>query len=219
MAVREGLLVLLAEQPRHGYELKTEFERRTGTLWRLNTGQVYTTLDRLQRDGLVEPASADEAPPSSDDRRRAYRLTDEGRAEAEAWLQARDRDDTPPRDELIMKVLLAAPGPLADALAVVDHHRHELLARLQEIRRRQRSTPAGNRRGSVAGTAAGDGNDDEVLALQLCDDVLIVRIEADLRWLDLCTDRLRARRRPNRKDRHTHTSAPNPPGETSRGKS
>jgi DNA-binding PadR family transcriptional regulator len=206
MAVREGLLVLLAEQPRHGYELKTEFERRTGTLWRLNTGQVYTTLDRLQRDGLVEPAPADEAPPTTDERRRAYRLTDDGRAEARAWLDARDGDDTPPRDELIMKVLLAAPGPLADALAVIDHHRHELLTRLQEIRRRRRSEAHADGRGRDR-----DGEDEE-LAAQMCDDVLIVRIEADLRWLDLCTERLRARRRP---ERHTNTSAPT----SDRGKS
>ena len=189
MAVREGLLVLLAEQARHGYELKTEFERRTGTLWRLNTGQVYTTLERLQRDGLVEAAPADEAPPTSDERRRAYRLTDDGRAAAQSWLDAPDGDDTPPRDELIMKVLLAAPGPLAEALAVVDHHRHKLLARLQDLRRQRR-------------TAADNNDDDEALARQLCDDVLVVRIEADLRWLDLCTDRLRARRRAVR----------NPPG-------
>ena len=76
MAVREGLLVLLAERPRHGYELKTELERRTGSLWSLNTGQVYTTLDRLQRDGLVEPA--DDVEVGNDARRRAYRLTTQG---------------------------------------------------------------------------------------------------------------------------------------------
>jgi DNA-binding PadR family transcriptional regulator len=201
MAVREGLLVLLAEQPRHGYELKTEFERRTGTLWRLNTGQVYTTLDRLQRDGLVEPAPADAAPPGTDERRRAYRLTDDGRAAAQGWLDAHDGDDTPPRDELVMKVLLAAPGPLADALAVIDLHRHELLARLQDIRRQRRTEPNGR----------AHDEDDTVLARQLCDDVLVVRIEADLRWLDLCTDRLRARRRHSSYGR-TEPTVPNPPG-------
>lgn len=177
MAVREGMLVLLAERPRHGYELKTELERRTGALWSLNTGQVYTTLDRLQRDGLVEPA--DDVDPGSDARRRAYRLTTQGEKAARAWLDATDAVDAPPRDELVMKVLLAAHGRLDDALRVVDAHRHHLLARLQSARRDRRRQPT-----------VGDGGDD--LAARLCDDVLAVRLEADLRWLDLCTDRLRA---------------------------
>jgi DNA-binding PadR family transcriptional regulator len=180
MAVREGLLVLLAEQPRHGYELKTEFERRTGLLWQLNTGQVYTTLERLQRDGLVELAPADEAAPSADERRRAYRLTDSGSEAAQAWLAEQPGDDPPPRDELVMKVLLAAHGRPADALAVVDAHRHRLIARLQRLRKERRSNGA-----------------EASLADRLCDDVLVVRVEADLRWLDLCTDRLRAHHSPN----------------------
>jgi DNA-binding PadR family transcriptional regulator len=181
MAVREGLLLLLAEQPRHGYELKTEFERRTGTLWQLNTGQVYTTLERLQRDGLVEAAAAGEVAPSRDQRRRAYRLTDEGRDAAQVWLDAQTADDTPPRDELVMKVLLSAHGKLDDALRVIDAHRHTLLSRLQAVRRQKRD-----------GDGNGDSDSDAALAARLCDDVLVVRIEADLRWLDMCADRLRA---------------------------
>lgn len=181
MAVREGLLVLLGEQPRHGYELKTEFERRTGTLWQLNTGQIYTTLERLRRDGLVEPASVDDAPPSNDERRRTYRLTALGEEAARGWLGAETGDDPPPRDELVMKILLAAHGRPADALAVVDAHRHRLLARLQQLRQRRRSN-----------------GDHTPLADRLCDDVLVVRVEADLRWLDLCTDRLRAHHSPEK---------------------
>src|SRR5690606_37932644 len=53
MAVREGLMALLVDEPRHGYQLKTAFEAATGGVWRLNVGQVYSTLDRLHRDGLV----------------------------------------------------------------------------------------------------------------------------------------------------------------------
>ena len=191
MAVKEGLLVLLAEQPRHGYELKTEFERRTGTLWQLNTGQVYTTLERLQRDGLVEMAPATEAPPSTDERRRPYRLTAAGQEAAQGWLDAQAADDAPPRDELIMKILLAAHVELDDALHVVDAHRHTLLARLQQLRRRQRA--------NGTGTEGPDGDSDGAsLAQHLCDDVLVVRLEADLRWLDLCADRLQAHHAPTK---------------------
>jgi DNA-binding PadR family transcriptional regulator len=169
MAVREGLLLLLAEQPRHGYELKTLFEQRTGELWQLNTGQIYTTLERLERDGLVEPTGE----VSDDARRRSYRLTEAGHHEATAWLGTATAADTP-RDELVMKVLLVTAGDdRAAALATIDAHRHELMARLQEVRQRQRAAPAGT------------------LSARLVADALAVRAEADLRWLDLCVERLR----------------------------
>jgi Virulence activator alpha C-term len=107
------------------------------------------------------------------DRRRPYRLTADGRSEAQAWLSAQLGDDAPPRDDLVMKVLLAAHSEADDVHAVIDAHRHKLLAQLQEVRRRQREAP-------------------ETLASRLCGDALTVRIEADLRWLDLCTERLAA---------------------------
>src|SRR5438105_10009725 len=160
VAVREGLLLLLEERPRHGYELRSEFEARTASLWRLNSGQVYTTLERLERDGLVASEPDDEDPSG---RRRTYQLTDAGRTEVAAWFEAPTSDWEPPRDELVMKVLLAAHRELNGALAVVDRHRHDLLGRLQELRRHQR--------------AAADA-----LATRLVADVLAVRLEADLRW-------------------------------------
>jgi DNA-binding PadR family transcriptional regulator len=170
MAVREGLLLLLAEQPRHGYELKTLFEQRTGALWQLNTGQIYTTLERLERDGFVEPTGE----VASDARRRSYRLTAAGHDEAAAWRGGTTGIDTP-RDELVMKILLVAAGDDREAaLATIDAHRHELLARLQDVRRRQRA-----RETSVT------------LSERLVADALAVRAEADLRWLDLCAERLR----------------------------
>ena len=170
MPLREGLLLLLGERPRHGYDLRSEFEARTGSMWPLNSGQVYTTLDRLERDGLVA-SEPDEDDPSG--RRRTHQLTTAGRAEVAAWLDTPTSAGGPPRDDLVMKVLLAAHGELADALAVVDFHRHDLLGRLQELRRRQRAAPDG-------------------LAGRMVADVLAVRLEADLRWLDLTEERLRA---------------------------
>jgi DNA-binding PadR family transcriptional regulator len=167
MAVREGLLTLLAERPRHGYELKAAFEASTGELWRLNTGQIYTTLERLERDGLVEPDPG----AGDDERRRPYRLTGAGRAEVEAWLRAPIGSDSPPRDELVMKVLLAARRDPATALSLIDAQRHQMLSTLHDLRRDQRA-----------------GDDD--LAARLVADAQAVRVEADLRWLDLCVDRL-----------------------------
>ena len=56
MSIRHGLLALLAQEPMYGAQLRSEFESRTGGTWPLNVGQVYTTLSRLERDGLVEAA-------------------------------------------------------------------------------------------------------------------------------------------------------------------
>jgi len=81
MSIRYGLLALLAEEPRHGYELKTAFERRTGGQWALNIGQVYTTLQRLERDGLVERLG-------DGDERQDYRVTSAGQAQLEEWFAA-----------------------------------------------------------------------------------------------------------------------------------
>ena len=170
MGVREGLLALLDDGPRYGYQLKTTFEGATGGVWPLNVGQVYTTLDRLERDGLVTVVEADA--------QKSYTLTAAGREELGAWWQAVPVDDPPPRDELMLKVLLAIEHGPAHALHVVTRQRTALLALLQQRRREDRSTPTG-------------------LAARLVSDALVVRAEADLRWLDLCESRLAAERTPS----------------------
>lgn len=170
MAVREGILALLADGPRHGYDLRAEFEGRTAKLWHLNSGQVYTTLDRLERDGLVEPVG-----PEDGDRRRPYRITDAGRRELKRWLDASPWTVDPPRDELLMKVLLVADD--ADrAQLVIARHRHALLAQLQRLRAEQRHA-----------------GPDRPLATHLGADALVARLEADLSWLDRCEQRLARR--------------------------
>ena len=166
MAVREGLLALLDDGRRHGYQLKTEFEQATGGVWPLNVGQVYTTLERLERDGLVAVAEQNG--------QKSYELTAAGREELGAWWQAVPVDDPPPRDELMLKVLMAIEHGPDHALAVITRHRTALLALLQ-LRRRESRNDAARR-------------DD--LASALVADALVVRAEADLRWLDLCESRL-----------------------------
>ena len=80
MSIKSGLLALLAEEPMYGYQLRARFEERTGATWPLNVGQVYTTLARLERDGLVEPAGDD------GDGHAIYRITDGGRDAVAEWL-------------------------------------------------------------------------------------------------------------------------------------
>ncbi len=173
MAVREGLLSLLEPGPRYGYQLKTEFESVTGGVWSLNVGQVYTTLDRLERDGFVEMTEADG--------QKSYTLTAAGREELGAWWQAVPADEPPPRDELMLKVLMAIEKGADHALDVITRQRTALFTLLHDHRR----TPA----------PPADAPTVSVLAAQLVTDALVVRAEADLRWLDLCESRLAATRK------------------------
>ncbi len=167
MAVREGLLSLLQPGPRYGYQLKTEFESVTGGVWTLNVGQVYTTLDRLERDGLV-------AIDISDDDQKSYTLTVAGREELGAWWEAMPAADPPPRDELMLKVLMAIETGRDHAIGVITRQRTALFGLLQRHRRQP----------TIEVTDTGS------LAARLVTDALVVRAEADLRWLDLCESRV-----------------------------
>lgn len=177
MAVKHGLLALLADEPHYGYQLKTEFEAVTGGVWPLNVGQVYTTLDRLERDGLVEMELG------SDDQK-LYSITVDGLAALGDWWQVVPVDEPPPRDELMLKMLMAIDGGRDHALAVLTRQRTALFVLLQK-RRRERPE-----------SVDPDGTADDDLAARLVGDALVVRAEADLRWLDLCESHLTARRPP-----------------------
>lgn len=157
---------MLQDESRYGYQLKTEFEQATGGVWPLNVGQVYTTLDRLERDGLVSMRIA------ADDQK-LYSITLAGVSELGAWWEAVPVDEPPPRDELMLKILMAVEDGPEHALDVVTRQRAALTALLQQ-RRRSRN----------GGTSSSD------VAAQLVTDALIVRAEADLRWLDVCESRV-----------------------------
>src|SRR4030095_2457367 len=100
MSVRHALLALLSEGPKYGLRLRQEFEARTGEVWPLNVGQVYTTLQRLDRDGLVTSDEAEAGP------QKPSAITADGARELAEWLQTPPAGDQPPRDELLIKVLV-----------------------------------------------------------------------------------------------------------------
>lgn len=172
MSVKHGLLALLCEGPRYGYELKAAFEARTGEAWPLNVGQVYMTLGRLERDGQVERDSEDA------EGHVHYRLTGAGRREVQAWWDGAVEREAPPRDELAIKLALALTVPGVDALAVLQHQRTATVRALQAHTRRRRSL--------------GDAAPAAVLVL----DALVFAAEAEVRWLDHCEARLRRTARP-----------------------
>jgi DNA-binding PadR family transcriptional regulator len=173
VSVKHGLLALLAGGPSHGYELKQGFEERTGSLWPLNIGQVYATLARLERDGLVEGREEGERD------RRPYELTEAGRAELDAWL-LQPVEQSGSRDELVVKVLMALATPALDGPAILQHHRRALVEEMQRYTRLR------------AGA-------DPVVDLDwlLTVDAMVLRAEAMVRWLDQCEGRL-ARARQTR---------------------
>jgi DNA-binding PadR family transcriptional regulator len=180
MSIREGLLALLASEPKYGYQLKSEFEEHTGGVWPLNVGQVYTTLDRLQRDEMVLPGLADA------EGRTSYAITKAGRKELTAWFTSA-HDTAPPRDELMIKVLLAMVTPGVDAADVIDAQRAGLMSVLRTHRRRLQQLEA---------APALDDVDDarDHLTATLLFDALVARVEAELRWLEVCEERLRDER-------------------------
>jgi DNA-binding PadR family transcriptional regulator len=167
MSIKYGLLALLERQPMYGYQLRSEFERSTGATWPLNIGQVYTTLSRLHRDGLVE-----ETGESDEQGKVVYRLTGPGRTDLARWFTTPVTQDDRPRDELAIKVALAVTTPGVDARAVVQAQRTATVRHLQELTRLK----------------ANPGDDD--LAWLLVLDSMIFRAEAEVRWLDHSETRL-----------------------------
>lgn len=167
MSVRHALLALLAEGPKYGLQLRQEFEAHTGEVWPLNVGQVYLTLQRLERDGLVESGDGDREGPQ-----KTFRLTDAGADELTRWLLTPPDLSNPPRDELVIKVLVALRLPDVDVTELLQSHRRhvvELMQRYTHIK---------------AEAAPGD------VSLGLVADAELFRLEAVVRWLDAASARL-----------------------------
>ena len=167
MSIRHALLALLSEGPKYGLQLRQEFEARTGEAWPLNIGQVYTTLQRLERDGLVESDHTE-----MDGSQKGFRITDAGRGELQDWLRTPPDDSVPPRDELVIKVLIALGLPGVDVPEVLQIHRHRLVELMQGYTRLKE-----------------DALDDVRVALVV--DAEIFRLDALIRWLDSADARLR----------------------------
>ncbi len=183
MSVRHALLALLSEGPKYGLQLRQEFEARTGDVWPLNVGQVYTTLQRLERDGLVESDDAGEDGPQ-----KGFRITADGETELVDWLRTPPDMTSPPRDELVIKVLVAMRVPGIDVLQVIQVHRRHVVELMQQWTRLKE-----------------DAAENDV-GLGLAVDAELFRLDSVIRWLDAADGRVK--RLPAKP--HEAVSSPSP---------
>jgi DNA-binding PadR family transcriptional regulator len=168
VSIRHALLALLSEGPKYGLQLRQEFEARTGEVWPLNVGQVYTTLQRLERDGLVKSDDgADDGP------QKGFRITAEGEEELTAWLRTPPDLSSPPRDELVIKVLVARRLPGVDVHQVIQVHRRHLVELMQQWTRLK------------------EYEADRDLSFALVVDAELYRLDSVIRWLDAADGRIR----------------------------
>jgi DNA-binding PadR family transcriptional regulator len=167
MSIRYALLALLSSGPKHGFQLAHDFEAGTGEMWPLNTGQVYTTLQRLERDGLVDGDDDSEGPQN------VFHLTDAGRDDLAEWLRTPPDLTTPPRDELVIKLLVALRVPGIDATELSQIHRRHLIETMHEYTRLK------------------EDGDEHDIGLLLVADAEIFRLEAMVRWLDAADSRIK----------------------------
>jgi DNA-binding PadR family transcriptional regulator len=169
MSVRHALLALLTEGPKYGLQLRQEFEERTGEVWPLNVGQVYTTLQRLERDGLVESNDATD----DDGPQKAFRITPAGEGELAHWLRTPPDLSSPPRDELVIKVLVAMRAPGVDVHEVIQVHRRHLVELMQQWTRLKEYAAA------------------QDVSFGLAVDAELFRLDSVIRWLDAADGRIR----------------------------
>ena len=161
MSIKHGLLALLERGPMYGYQLRSEFDAATGSTWPLNVGQVYTTLARLERDGLVTPGEED------GEGRVRYAITDSGRAELTGWFGTPVVSSDRPRDELAIKLALAVTVAGVDVAAVIQKQRAATIVAMQDLTRLK---------------AADTGE----LSWSLVLESMRFQLEAEIRWLDHC---------------------------------
>jgi DNA-binding PadR family transcriptional regulator len=168
VSIRHALLALLSEEPKHGLLLQQEFEEQTGEVWPLNVGQVYITLQRLERAGLVASRDEESAGP-----RKRFTITTAGGEELQEWLRTPPSEIPPPRDELLIKVLVSLRVPGANVHEIIQVHRRHIIEQMHHFWRLK------------AELAADD------IGLALIADAEMFRLDGIVRWLEAADMRLK----------------------------
>jgi len=179
MSVKHALLGILSERSRHGYELKSAFDERVGEFWSLNYGQIYTTLDRLEREALVEWRG--EPQPKRPDRK-IYRVTAKGRRELDRWLRRPVTRARALRDELFIKLLFRRRPDIESVLDLIAKQKQVYLTRMKRL---------AEKKGDLAKRPARERSSVSELLI----DAALFHAEADVRWLGHAEQKLRRGRR------------------------
>lgn len=173
---QEVVLAMLAKEPSQGYQLRARMNDALGPLGEaLNAGQVYVTLGRLEKAGLVAVEETPESTGPADRDRKVYVLTAAGQQRVAEWL-AEVSWPKPDLAEFHLKLIAAAAAGLADPIGIIDAQRRELLRRLRDAQRAEMAVP--------------DGSDAALLL-----EGIVLRLQADLRWLEACEANWTIRRR------------------------
>jgi len=162
LSLKYGVLGLLKEEPLHGYEVKSRFEAMLGGTWEVNVGQIYTTLQRLERDGLVRPVGA-----RGDRRKQTYALAPEGRKALDLWLGEPESGPQQLREDIYVKLLLAARIANGDLPGMLARQKRAYLQRLRDLNRLEER-------------ARSDGRVDLARLVRGA----LLHTEADLKWVD-----------------------------------
>jgi DNA-binding PadR family transcriptional regulator len=176
MSVKYAMLGILAEKNLHGYELKSSFDEKVGEFWSLNYGQIYSTLDRLEKEDLVtHDLQAQERRPD----RKIYRITGKGRTELEEWLSTPVHKVRALRDEFFIKLVFMDrkdPGPILD---LIEKQKAHYLKQMNRLTNRKVSL---KKRPEHA----------DSLTAELLMDAGLFHAEADIKWLTLCASKIKA---------------------------
>jgi DNA-binding PadR family transcriptional regulator len=169
VSLKYGILGLLAEQPLHGYDVKTRYEALFAGTWDLNIGQVYTTLQRLERDGLVT-----EVGERGDRGKQRYGLTAAGQTALQEWMHAPEEEPQQLRQDIYLKLLLISRMANGNLDGLLARQRRVYLQRLKDL-------------GDLERQVRAQGRDDLVLLIQGA----MLHTEADLKWIDVCAEEAR----------------------------
>ena len=168
MSLKLGILGLLAEEPLHGYEVKSRFEAMVGHTWEVNIGQIYSTMQRLERDNLVEAAGE-----RGDRGKLAYKLTPLGQQTLDRWLSEPEAEPQQLHDDLFIKLALIRRLGNGNLQGLIDRQRRVYLQRIRDLSEVERRARAEKR-------------PDLLLLIKGA----VIHTEADMKWLDVCLEEL-----------------------------
>jgi DNA-binding PadR family transcriptional regulator len=176
MSVKYAMLGILAEKDLHGYELKISFDEKVGEFWSLNYGQIYSTLDRLEKEDLVtyDRQAQDRRPD-----RKIYSITRKGRKELDEWLSTPVNRVRALRDEFFIKLVFMDKNNPAPVLELIEKQKALYLKQMNHLTHQKVALKK-------------KPKDPDALTTELLMDAGLFHAEADIKWLTLCESKIKA---------------------------